>query len=100
MSYFKVRTTDVDYYVSNDDVYEKVCEDASIEEDSDEFYDAIEKARTELEKELDFDPEMQNLEFEFYDCEKEDLDELVCDAISSETGWLINGFNYEIIESK
>jgi len=100
MSYFKVRTTDIDYNVINDDVYEKVCEDASIEEDSDEFYDAIEKARVELEKELDFDPKMQNLEFEFYDCEKEDLDDLVCDAISSETGWLINGFKYEIIESK
>ena len=100
MSYFKIRTTDIDYHVSNDDVYEKVCEDASIEEDSDEFYEAIEKARVELEKELDFDSKMQNLEFEFYDCEKEDLDELVCDAISSETGWLINGFNYEIIESK
>lgn len=100
MSYFKVRTTDIDYYVSNDDVYEDVCNDASIEEDSDEFYDAIEKARTELENKLDFDPEMQNLEFEFYDCEKEDLDDLVCDAISSETGWLINGFKYEIIESK
>lgn len=100
MSYFKIRTTDIDYHVSNDDVYEKVCEDASIEEDSDEFYDAIEKARVELEKELDFDPKMQNLEFEFYDCKKEDLDELVCDAISSETGWLINGFKYEIIESK
>ena len=92
--YFKVRTTDIDYYVSNDDVYEKVCEDASIEEDSEEYYDAIYNEVAKIKSEL---PQTMELEIE---CGREHLDDEVCEAISNEVGWLINSCTYKILECK
>ena len=85
--YFKVRTTDVDYFVSDEDVIYTMPMD---DPDDEDIEDAIDAVKASL-------PQVLELEIE---CEPEDLDELVGDAISSKTGWLINGFNYEIIESK
>ena len=92
VKYFRVRTTHIDYCVEEEDVMEDICEDASIEEDSEEFYDAIDAKIKEVKESLP-----QHLELEI-ECEEEDLDDMVCDAISEETGWLVNGFAYDIIE--
>lgn len=92
MKYYRVKTTSVDYCVEEEDVCEKICEDASIEEDSEEFYDAI---HAEIKRVKESLPQHLELEIE---CDPEDLDDMVCDAISEETGWLVNGFAYDIIE--
>jgi len=94
MSYFKVKTTSIDYCIKEEDVCEKICEDASIEEDSEEFYDAI---HAEIKRVKDGLPQHLELEIE---CDPEDLDDMVCDAISEETGWPVNGFAYDILEQK
>ena len=93
--YYKVKTTSIDYCVEDEDVCEDICNDPEIEEDSEEFYDAIEAKIEEIKNSLP-----QELILEFYDCEREDLDDIVCDAISEETGWLVNSFTYDIIEEK
>jgi hypothetical protein len=92
MKYYRVKTTSIDYCVEEEDVCEKICEDASIEEDSEEFYDAI---HAEIKRVKDGLPQKLELEIE---CDPEDLDDMVCDAISEETGWLVNGFAYDILE--
>ena len=92
VKYFRVKTTHIDYCIEEEDVMEDICEDASIEEDSEEFYDAIDAEIKRIKSELP-----QHLELEI-ECEEEDLDDMVCDAISEETGWLVNGFTYDIIE--
>lgn len=88
---YKIKVTAVDYYVSDEDVCESVCEDVTIEEDSEEFYDVINAKIKEVKESL---PQTMELEIE---CEPEDLDDMVCDAVSEETGWLNNSVTYEII---
>lgn len=94
IKHFRIRTTSIDYCVEEEDVCEKICEDASIEEDSEEFYDAI---HAEIGKVKDGLP--QHLELEV-DCEPEGLDDAVADAICKKTGWLVNGFAYEPVRGK
>ena len=94
VKYFRVKTTHIDYCIEEEDVMEDICEDASIEEDSEEFYDAIDAEIKRIKSELP-----QHLELEI-ECEEEDLDDMVCDAISEETGWLVNGFTYDIISEE
>ena len=35
-----------------------------------------------------------------YDPEEEELEELICDKISDETGWLVYGYSYEVIKEE
>ena len=94
---FKIRTDWIDYCVEEEDVCEEICEDVTIEEDSEEFYDAIHAKIEEIKDSLP-----QNLELEV-ECDEEEidyLDELVCDEITETTGWLINGFDYKVIERR
>ena len=95
MNYYKVKTTDIDYCVEAEDLYEVFEEQhPEVEVDSDEYFDAIDAEIVRLKKEL---PQDLVLEIE---CEEEDLDDEVCEAVSEETGWLVNYVGYEIIESK
>ena len=89
---YKIKVTSVDYCVEEEDVCEKVCEDVTIEEDSEEFYDAIHEEIGRVKTSL---PQTLDLEIE---CEPEDLDSQIADAISEETGWLNNCFTYDILE--
>ena len=91
---YKVKVTEVNYCVTYEDVCWQFDNDASIEEDSDEYYDAIRKEIEKIEASL---PQTLELEVE---CEPEDLDDVVCDAISEETGWLINSFKYDVVERR
>ena len=79
---FKIKVTKIDYCVEDEDV----CD--LIDDDSEE---AINKKIEEIKSELP-----QTMKFEI-DCDKEDLDDLVCDYITEKNGWLIEGFDYEII---
>lgn len=91
--HFKIRVKGIDYCVEDEDVCDEIANDASIEEDSDEYYEAIEEKIAEVKSKLPttVDIEVDGLE--------EDLDELVPDAVSEKTGWLIYGYDsYEILE--
>jgi len=88
---YKITTTKIDYCVEDEDVCEKIDRDVTIEPDSEEYYDAIDEEIKRVKASLS-----QHLELEIT-CDPEDLDDMVCDAISNETGWLVNSFEYDII---
>lgn len=95
MSCYKVKTTSVDYCVEEEDICETFEEQhPEVEVDSDEYWEAIDAEVARLKNSL---PQTLELEIE---CDPEDLDDMVCDAISEETGWLINSFTYDILEQK
>jgi endo-alpha-1,4-polygalactosaminidase (GH114 family) len=91
MEKFKVKTRYIDYCVEEEDVCSEFDNDASIEEDSEEYYQAINDKIKEIKDNL---PQHMLINVE---CDKEDLDEMVCDEITNRTGWLIYGFDYDII---
>ena len=91
MEKFKVKTRYIDYCVEEEDVCSEFDNDASIEEDSEEYYQAINDKIREIKDNL---PQHMLINVE---CDKEDLDEMVCDEITNRTGWLIYGFDYDII---
>lgn len=95
MSYYKVKTTSVDYCVEEEDICDTFEEQhPEVEVDSDEYWEAIDAEITRLKNSL---PQTLELEIE---CDPEDLDDMVCDAISEETGWLVNSFTYDVLEQK
>ena len=90
MKTYKVLVTSVDYSIEDQDVCHIVDNDPSIEEDSEEYYEEIEKIKEDIRSKL---PQKLNLEVT---CYKEDLEDMIADAISQETFWLINSFTYEL----
>lgn len=94
MKYYKVKTTYIDYCVEEEDVCDEIANDPEIEEDSEEYYEAIHNEINWIKETL---PQVLVLEIE---CDLEDLDDMVGDAISEETYWLVNSFEYDILEEK
>jgi restriction endonuclease Mrr len=94
--HYKVRTTYIDYYITRQDIEETVLDDldelereSMSEDELDEIIEqAIETTRDELPQELELE----------ITCEPEDLEDMIVDAISEEVGWLVNYFEYVIIE--
>jgi hypothetical protein len=84
VKFYKIKVTAVDYCVEDEDVIDYVEDD----EDEDEINDKIREIKDSLPQRLDLEIE----------CEPEDLDDMVCDAVSEETGWLNNSVTYEIVE--
>ena len=68
----------------NDDVYEDIDFD----------YETIENKRKEI---IDKLPAEMRIEVDGFESDW-DLEDKLADAISEETGWLVNGFNYELID--
>lgn len=91
---YKVKTTEIGYCIEEEDVCWQFDNQADLEEDSEEYYDAIHAEIERLEREL---PQELILNIE---CEPEDLEDMVVDAVSEATGWLNNYVNYVILESK
>lgn len=91
---YHIKTTSIDYCIEDEDVCWQFDNDPEIEEDSEEYYDAIHAEVKRIKKELP-----QTLEFEI-ECEEEDLNFEVCDAVSEETGWLVNSVSYKIISKE
>ena len=77
---FTIKVTGVDYYISEEDFWDI--------DDPEEVDAAIRKTRNEL-------PQHLTLEVECID-DKGALEDMIADAISEETGWLTNGFEYRI----
>ena len=88
---FKVRAYDIDYCVEDEDVCQEIDNDTEIEEDSEEYYDAINARIAQIKSELP-----QDMLFTIK-CEKEDLEDEISNAIGNETGWLVNGYSYDIL---
>ena len=88
---YKVRAYDIDYCVEDEDVCQEIDNDPEIDDNSEEYYDAINariaRIKSELPKDMLFS----------VTCEPEDLEDEVCNAITNESGWLINGFSYDIL---
>ena len=89
---FVIKTKHIDYYVSWEDVESNYDVPTDLDDDDlDEWYELkVDEIKSSLPQEL-------TLEIE---CERDDLDDYVVDAISDETGWLIDSCDYEIIEEK
>ena len=77
---YKVKVNSVDYCATEEDVIDYVSDDEDID-------DKIKEIKSEL-------PQVLYLTIT---CEKEDLEDEIAEAISEETGWLINSFTYDII---
>ena len=77
---FTIKVTGVDYYISEEDFWDI--------DDPEEVDAAIRKTRNEL-------PQHLTLEIECID-DKGALEDMIADAISEETGWLNNSFEYRI----
>ena len=84
MKEYKIKVTSVDYFVDWEDVDDG-------KDHSDSWYEKkIEKVKASLPQELELDIE----------ADPEDLEDIIADTISEETGWLNDSFTYEIISSK
>ena len=94
MKEYQIKVTSVDYCVEEEDVCTEIDNDPEIEEDSEEYYDAIHKRIAEIKAEL---PQELDLEIT---CEPEDLEDEIADAISDETDWLNNSFTYDVVSEK
>jgi len=78
---YNIHTTRILYAIENEDLDYCETEQDFIEEQA--------RIVSELPQELDLE----------IDCDcKEDLEDLICDEITETTGWLIRGFEYEIVE--
>jgi len=83
---FKVKTTEIDYCVEDEDVIDYVDDP----DDDEEIENKIDEIKNGLPQELELEIE----------CDPEDLEDMVCDAISEETGWLVNSFSFDIISQE
>ena len=82
---YKIITTSIDYDVEEQDLNEVWLEEIKWEQ---ELIDKkIEEIKSKLPQQIYFEVE----------CELEDLEDVICDNISDETGWLVNSFDYKII---
>ncbi len=88
---YKIKVTSVDYCVDWEDIELKPEAEELDDEDLEEWYEIqIDLVKQSLPQELDLEIE----------AEPEDLEDIIADAISEETGWLNNSFTYEIISKK
>ena len=81
---YKVKVNSVDYCVTEEDVIDYVSDDE--DEDID---DKIKEIKSDLPQEL--------VLVVTCNCAPEYVEDEIADAISEETGWLINSFTYDII---
>ena len=81
---YKVKVNSVDYYVTEEDVIDYVSDD-----DDEDIDDKIKEIKSDLPQEL--------VLVVTCNCAPEYVEDEIADAISEETGWLINSFTYNII---
>ena len=86
---WKLKCYNIDYCVEEEDVIDSV---AVRPQYTTSWYDAIEEKIEEIKADL---PKEVIIEIE---CDEEDLEDVAVDALSEETGWLINSFDYEILD--
>ena len=86
MKEYQIKVTSVDYCVEDEDVIDYVSEDPTDEE----IENKIAEIKATLPQELDLEIE----------CDEEDLDDIIADTISEETGWFNNSFTYDVVSEK
>lgn len=87
---YRIKITKVDYCVEEEDVIDLVNVRP---EYSTAWYDAIDKKIEEIKSTLP-----QQFRFDV-DCDdEEDLEDIICDNISDETGWLVNSFEWKEVK--
>lgn len=91
MKTYKVRAYDISYCVEDEDVCQEFDNDTELEEDSEEYYDAINERIEQIKSELP-----QDMVFNIT-CPAKELEDEIANAISEETGWLVEGFSYDIL---
>ena len=79
---YKVKVNSVDYYVTEEDVIYYVS-------DNENVADKIKEIKSDLPQEV--------VLVVTCDCTTEYVEDEIAEAISEETGWLINSFTYDII---
>ena len=79
---YKVKVNSVDYYITEEDVIDYVSDDEDVA-------DKIKEIKSGLPQELVLVVKSN--------CAPEYVEDEIADAISEETGWLINSFTYDII---
>jgi len=85
--WFKVKCYDIDYCVEEEDIID--CFDPFEELSKEEIESKIKEVKESLPKEVIL---------KIWCDDEDDLDDdLIVDELTDETGWLINGFQYEII---
>ncbi len=91
---FKVKTTKIDYCIEEEDVCSQFDNDPEIEEDSEEYYEAI---HAEIKRLKEILPQEITLEI---DCDADDLEDEVVEEVTEKYGWLINSVDYIILSVK
>ena len=89
----KIFVTKIDYCIDYSDTLINEEDYALYSDYAKACDDEINKIEDELPAELTFDVSKSTYE-------NEDMDELLADKISEVTGWLVNGFHYEVLEDK
>lgn len=92
---YKIQVTSVDYYVTYEDInydpYDTAFDDEeTIKKNEAKADQMIEDIKNSLPQELDLEIE----------AEPEDLEDIIADTISEETGWLNNSFTYKILSQE
>ena len=90
MKKYQIKVTSVDYYIGYEDLAFDPF-DTCFEENIDA---AVRKADEEIESIKANLPQELDLEIT---CDPDDLEDMIADAISEETGWLNNSFTYDIV---
>ena len=92
---YKIRAYNINYDISDQDVVETVERDnPNIDPNSDEFEELVEKTIKETEARLPKELIVT------VNCAPGDLETELADEVSEETGWLIYGCDYDILEEK
>lgn len=76
---YKVRVTNIDYSVTEEDVQDYV--------DEDEIPAFIQKVKDNLPKEMEFE----------VICRPEDLEDIVIGQVTDHTQWLVNSLDFEVL---
>lgn len=87
---YKIKTTFIDYSINYEDVDWLAPEDLKDEELDAWCDEKIEQIRQELPQELELEVTVDSAD---------ELDYMIADAISEETGWLVEVFTYSILET-
>jgi hypothetical protein len=93
MKLYKIKTTKIRYFIEEEDLEFDEFENHGM--DADDYDDeVIEEMIEEVQSQLP-----QELEFEI-DCDPDELEDLICENISDETGYLVDWFKYEIVSEE
>lgn len=93
MKLYTVKTTEIKYCIKEEDLEFDEFENHGMDiDDYDEetIEEMIEEVQSQLPQELEFDIE----------CDPDELEDIICESISDDTGYLVDSFKYEIVSEE